>query len=59
MNNKKVEQADQKRDHLVVDKIMSLKPLDLPDEAIRDGKKMTRFLEDVEKTINRLIIGVQ
>ena len=31
----------------------------LPADAIRDSEKLTKFLEDVEITVNRLIKGVK
>ena len=38
---------------------MDLKPLILAENAFRDAKKMNRFLQDVEKTVNKMIKGVQ
>ena len=38
---------------------MDLKALKLPPNIARDGKMMTKFLEDVERTVNKIIRGVQ
>ena len=50
---------DEAKASLVVNSLMSLKPLKLPgDLAARDGK-LRRFLQDVEAVVNKMIRGVQ
>lgn len=44
---------------LMVDDILELQPIRLPAEAWRDHKKLTKFLQEVEMTVNKLIEGVQ
>ena len=55
--NKKVQQDEQNKENLVVDVLINLKPLKLPAEVTRDAKKLEKFLEEVSKTINKLIRG--
>ena len=44
---------------LQVDDILELTPLKLPNEAWRDTKKQSKFLNDVEFTINKIIAGLK
>ena len=57
--NKKLEESQQNKGRLVVETLTDLQALRLPAECARDSKKLTRFLTDVEKTVNKLIRGVQ
>ena len=38
-----------------MDDLLELQPVKLPAEAWRDHKKLTRFLADVETTVNKLV----
>ena len=44
---------------LQVEEIVGLEPIKLPHEVARDAKRLARFLENLEGTINKLIIGVK
>ena len=44
---------------LYINEIVDLEPLKLPDEAWRDHKKLTRFLESVEFIVNKMMIGAK
>ena len=44
---------------LMVEDILDIRPLKLPNDAWKDHKKLTKFLQDVMLTVNRLIKGAQ
>lgn len=44
---------------LQVEELVGLDPIKLPHEVARDAKRLARFLENLEGTINKLIIGVK
>jgi hypothetical protein len=48
----------QKEDLLELD-LLEIQPVRLPAEAWRDQKKLTKFLTDVEFTLNKIIAGVK
>ena len=41
----------------LIDTIHSLQPVQLPPEVHEDRKKMTKFLQQLTKTVNKLIRG--
>ena len=52
-------QREEEITRLQVDELIDLQPIKLPNEAWRDHKKLTRFLTEVEATINKIITGVK
>lgn len=52
-------QMESEISRLEIDDIIDLQPIKLPNEAWRDHKKLTRFLTEVETTINKIINGVK
>ena len=53
------ENRDEDIKRLYIDEIMELEPLKLPDEAWRDHKKLTKFLESIEFIVNKMVTGVK
>ena len=47
------------KNRLVIETITNIAPLRLPAECVREQRKLTKFLTDVEKTVNKLIRGAQ
>jgi hypothetical protein len=47
------------KEDMEIHELTGLVPLKLPNDAWRDHKKLTKFLGEVEKTMNRQIIGMQ
>ena len=44
---------------MVIDELNLLEPIKLPNDAWRDHKKLTKFLGDTERTVNKQIIGMK
>jgi hypothetical protein len=44
---------------LLVDELNLLEPIKLPNDAWRDHKKLTKFLSDCERTVNKQITGMK
>ena len=55
----KNEAIAQEIERLQVEDILDLQTIKLPAEAYREPKRLTKFLADVEMSINKLILGVQ
>ena len=55
--NPKLTELEKRREKLVVSTIMDIKLLKCPADCTRDFKKLDKFLDDVEKTVNKLIRG--
>jgi hypothetical protein len=43
---------------MMPEELKTLAPIKLPMDAWRDHKKLTKFLGDIEKTVNKQIIGI-
>ena len=43
---------------MMVPEILALVPIKLPTDAWRDHKKLTKYLTDVEKTVNKALVGM-
>ena len=46
---------EQTKNSLIVHTLMDVHALRLPADATRDSRKLTKFLEDVEKTVNKTL----
>ena len=51
------EEIDKER--LLIDDLLELKPLKVPQDISRDVKKLTKFLMEMSEQFNRMIKGVQ
>ena len=56
---KKVLQHEQNRGLYIIDTVQSLQTLVLPSEVGQDKKQLAFFLQNVTKTINKIIRGMQ
>ena len=59
MPQSKLSNASAIKETLIVSTLMELRAVHLEDNAIKDPKRLQRFLEQVEKAINKLIRGCQ
>ena len=57
MSRSRLSKDDAIKETLIVSTLMELKAVHLEDNAIKDPKRLQRFLEQVEKAINKLIRG--
>lgn len=47
------------KNEMAINDIAQLAPLRLPPDTWRDHKKLTKYLTDVEKTVNNMVRGVK
>ena len=59
INRTKKTKEELEKERLLIDDILELKPLRVPQDIQRDVKKLSKFLNEMSDQFNRMIKGVQ